>query len=214
MQIFWHGYTSIRIEAKTGDAECTLLTDPYENESSLRFPRTLQPDVLVLSHQDRSKFNLEPVQGTPFIVSDPGEFEVKGMFVTGIQDKTKDEGKERPVMYRFTAEGMNLAFLGGMKRVPTEAEMAELGNIDILLIAVGGGDYMDAKMAAEIIAELEPRMVIPLAYDIPGIKAKLGSVDAFVKQLGASQRQDANRLKIAKKDLPADQLVITVLERA
>jgi L-ascorbate metabolism protein UlaG (beta-lactamase superfamily) len=214
MQIFWHGYTSIRIEAKTGDTECTLLTDPFENESSLRFPRTLQPDMLVLSHQDKSKFNLEAVQGTPFVVADPGEYEVKGMFVTGIQDKAKDEGRDRPVIYRITAEGMNLAFLGGLKRIPTEAEMAELGNIDILLIAVGGGDYMDAKMAAEVIAELEPRMVVPLSYDIPGIKAKLGNVDAFVKQLGASQRQDANRLKIAKKDLPADQLVVAVLERA
>jgi L-ascorbate metabolism protein UlaG (beta-lactamase superfamily) len=214
MQIFWHGYSSVRIEAKTGDTECVLVTDPFENETSLRFPRTLEPDILVLSHQDRSRFNLEPIQGHPFIVSDPGEFEVKGMFVNGIQDKKKDEGKERPVIYRFTAEGMNVGFLGGLKRAPTEDEMAELGNIDILLIPVGGGDYMDAKTAAEVIAEIEPRMVIPLSHDIPGIKAKLGHVDAFCKQLGSCQRQDANRLKISKKDLPADQLVVAVLERA
>jgi hypothetical protein len=73
---------------------------------------------------------------------------------------------------------------------------------------------MDAKMAAEVIAEIEPRMVVPLSYDIPGIKAKLGNVENFCKQLGGCQRQDANRLKIAKKDLPADQLVVAVLERA
>lgn len=214
MQIFWHGYTSVRIEAKTGETECTLVTDPYENETSLRFPRTLSPDMVVLSHQDRTKFNLEAVQGTPFIVADPGEYEAKGMFVNGIQGKGVDEGKERPVIYRITAEGMNIGFLGGLKRIPTEEEMAELGNIDILLIAVGGGDYMDPKMAAEIIAEIEPRMVVPLSYDIPGIKAQLGTVETFCKQLGSCQRQDANRLKIAKKDLPVDQLVVAVLERA
>lgn len=73
---------------------------------------------------------------------------------------------------------------------------------------------MEAKMAAEVIAEIEPRIVVPLAYDIPGIKAKLGSVDAFCKLVGAVDRQDANRLKIAKKDLPADKLVVAVLERA
>lgn len=117
-------------------------------------------------------------------------------------------------MYRITAEGMNIGFLGGVKRIPTEDEMAALGNIDILLVAVGGGDYMEAKMAAEVIAEIEPRIVVPLAYDIPGIKAKLGSVDAFCKLVGAVDRQDANRLKIAKKDLPADKLVVAVLERA
>lgn len=214
MQLFWHGYTSVRIEAKTGDVECTLLTDPYENETSLRFPRTLQPDIVALSNQDRGLFNLEPLQGQPFIVSDPGEFEVKGVFVIGIQDKKKDEGTERPVLYRITAEGMNIAFLGAMKRLPTEEELALLGNIDILLISVGGGDYMDPKMAAEVIATIEPRMVVPLSYDIPGIKAKLGNVETFCKQLGSCQRQDANRLKITKKDLPADQLVVAVLERA
>jgi len=214
MQIFWHGYTSVRIEAKTGDTECTVLTDPFENETSLRFPRTLQPDLVVLSHQNRKMFNLEALQNTPFIVSDPGEYEVKGVFVTGIQDKQKDEGKERPVIYRMTAEGMNLGFLGSLKRAPTEAELAELGNIDILLLATGGADWMDAKTAAEIIAEIEPRMVIPLSYDIPGLKAKLGSIDAFCKQLGSCQRENATRLKIAKKDLPADNLVVAVLERA
>jgi hypothetical protein len=214
MQIFWHGYTSVRLEAKTGDTECTVLTDPFENETSLRFPRTLQPDVTVLSHQDRSRFNLEPIQGTPFIVSDPGEYEVKGVFVNGIQDKQKDPGKERAVIYRISAEGMNVGFLGSLKRAPTEEELAALGNIDILLVAVGGGDGMDAKTAAEIIAEMEPRVVVPLGYDIPGIKAKLGSVDAFCQQLGSCQRENATRLKITKKDLPADNLMVAVLERA
>ena len=215
MQLFWQGYTSVRIEAKTGDSECVLVTDPFPNEASLRFPRTLEPDVVVLSHQDRERFNMEPFEDKkPFIVSDPGEYEVQGVFVNGIQGKTADEGKERPTIYRFTAEGMTIGFLGGIKRKPTADEFAALGNIDILLIAVGGDEYMDAKMASEVIAEIEPRMVVPLAYDIPGIKTKLGSVDAFCKQLGASDRQNVNRLKIAKKDLPVDTLVVAVLERA
>lgn len=214
MQLFWHGYTSVRLEAKTGDAECVLVTDPFPNEASLRFPKTIEPDLVVLSHQDRGRFNLEPLQGVPFIVSDPGEYEVQGVFVNGIQDKAADAGTERPVIYRITAEGMTLGFLGGLKRAPTKDELAELGSIDILLLAVGGGDYMDAKTASEVIATVEPRMVVPLAYDIPGIKIKLATVDAFCKQLGASDRQNLNRLKIAKKDLPVDTLVVAVLERA
>ncbi|OGL73701.1 hypothetical protein A3E39_01875 [Candidatus Uhrbacteria bacterium RIFCSPHIGHO2_12_FULL_60_25] len=214
MLIFWHGYTSVRIEAKTGEQECTLVTDPYENETSIRYPRTLTPDVVVLSHQDRKRFNLEPIQGTPFIISDPGEYEVKGMFVNGIQDPNADQGLQRPVIYRFQAEGMSLAFLGGLKRVPTETELEALPNIDILILPVGGGEVMDAKTAAGVISTIEPRIVVPLSFDIPGLKAKLGSVDAFCKQLGACQRQNVNRLKIAKKDLPVDQIMVAVLERA
>lgn len=215
MQLFWHGYSSVRIEGKMGDTEVTLLTDPFESESAIRFPRTVAPDVLVLSHQDRKRFNLEGVQGTPFIISDPGEYEVKGAFVTGIQDPTVDVGEtKRPVIYRFLVDGISIGFLGQLKRKLTDKEIEDLGTVDILLLPVGGGDVMDAKLASEIIAEVEPRMVVPLHYDIPGIKAKLAGVETFCKSLGVCKRQDANKLKLSKKDLPTEDLLVTVLERA
>jgi L-ascorbate metabolism protein UlaG (beta-lactamase superfamily) len=215
MQLYWHGYSSIRIEAKMGDMDVTLLTDPYENETSLRFPRTVSPDILLLSHQDRSRFNLEGVQGTPFIISDPGEYEVKGAHVHAFQDKTVDAGETlRPTISRIVVEGMSLAFLGQLKRKLTSEELEQLESVDILLLPVGGGDVMDAKLASDTIAEVEPRMVVPLYYDIPGIKAKLASVDVFCKGVGVCDRQNLPKLKISKKDLPSDTLVISVLERA
>ncbi len=215
MQIFWHGYSSVRIESKHGEKEATLLTDPYPNEASLRFPRTVEPDVLVLSHQDPKRFNLEGVAGEPFQVSDPGEYEVGGMFVQGVQDPEIDKGtKLRPVVYRFVAEGMALGFLGQLHRPLSDMEVEELGDVDILLLPVGGGDVLGSKQASETISRIEPRIVIPLNYSIPGIKAKLESVDDFCKALGVCQRQDSNRLKISRKDLPSDELVVAVLERA
>lgn len=215
MQLFWHGYSSVRIEAKMGDTDVTILTDPYESEASLRFPRTVAPDVLLLSHQDRSRFNLESIQGTPFIISDPGEYEVKSAFVQGIQDKAVDGGsKDRSVMFRLVVEGMSIGFLGQLKRKLTTAEIEELDDIDILLLPVGGGEVMDSKLASETIADIEPRMVVPLHFDIPGIKTKLADVNAFCKTLGVCKRQDVSKLKITKKDLPAEDLLVTVLERA
>lgn len=198
-----------------GDKEATLMTDPYPNESALRFPRAASPDILVLSHQDRSRFNLEGAGGTPFIISDPGEYEIKGAFVHGFQDKKIDAGQlQRPVIYRLMIEGMSIGFLGQLKRAITDEELEELGDIDILLLPVGGGDVLGSKAASETIARVEPRVVVPLHYDIPGIKAKLEGVDAFCKALGVCKRQDTNRLKIGKKDLPAEDLLVAVLERA
>lgn len=214
MQLFWHGLSSIRIEGKLGETEATLVTDPYPNESGLRFPRTIEPDLLVLSHQDRSRFNLEGLIGSPFVVSDPGEYEVKGLFASGIQDPKADKEKQRHLIYRLDIEGISLAFLGQMKRALTTFEIEALGDIDILLVPVGGGEVMDAKAASEAIAIIEPRMIIPMYYDVPGLKESLGTVDAFIKQLGTAKRQDANKLKISKKDLPADDVIVTVLERA
>ena len=197
-----------------GDSEVTILTDPFESETTVRFPRTITPDILVLSHQDRSKFNLEGALGTPFVVSDPGEFEVKGAFVTGVQDPTIETGTaQRPVIYRFLVEGISIAFLGQLKRKLTDREVEALENVDILLLPVGGGDVMDSKLAGEIISEVEPRMVIPMYYDLPGLKIKLAGVDTFCKSV-VCKRQDMNKLKLSKKDLPTEDMLITVLERA
>lgn len=213
MQIFWHGMSSVRIEAKQGDREATLLTDPYFNETGLRFTRTAEPDILVLSHQDRKRFNLEGVGGTPFIIADPGEYEVKGIFVRSIQDPTVGTEAQRPMVYRFDAEGMSVGFIGELKRQLTAEEVEAMGDIDILLIPVGGGSVLDSKQATEMINTIEPRIVVPLYFDLPGLKESLGGVETFCKQMVCT-RQDAAKLKIAKKDLPVEDMQVVVLERA
>lgn len=213
MQIYWHGYSTIRLEAKHGDATSVIMTDPFENEAAMRFPRVTQPDVLLLSHQERKGFNLEGVAGTPFVISDPGEYEVRGVFINGVQDPKIDVGAKRPLVYRIEAEGINVAFLGQLNRKLTDHELEALGNVDVLILPVGGGQVMDAKLSANLISLVEPRMVVPIHYHIPGIKNKLGTVENFCDAVGVCKRQDINKLKISKKDLPADDLLITVLER-
>ncbi|MCE9586510.1 MBL fold metallo-hydrolase [Candidatus Uhrbacteria bacterium] len=213
MQIFWHGFSCIRIEATHGDQQASLVTDPYSNETGLRFPRTLAPDVVALTHQDDKRFPTDAFTNEPFIIRTPGEYEVNGIFAYAIALRSPEDKYPFNLMYRFQVEGMSIGFLGGLNRALTDEEVASLGSIDILLLPVGGGDLLSAKQAVDIIKAVEPRMVIPLAYHTEGIKEKLGSADAFCKEL-VCKREDGNKLKISKKDLPADELVVTVLERA
>jgi len=213
MQIYWQGYSSIRIETKQGEEPCMLMTDPYQNEAAMRLPRVAEPELLLLSNQDQKIFNVEGVAGSPFIISEPGEYEVRGVFVYGIQDPTADEGKKRPILYRVEAEDMTIAFLGNLNRVLTNDEIEDLGNIDILILPVGGGDVLDAKTASKVMAQIEPRIVVPVHYQIPGIKTDLGTVDQFCNALGVCKRENVNKLKITKKDLPADDVMVMVVER-
>ncbi len=214
MQIFWHGLTCIRLEASTGSSEVTLVTDPYGSDVGLRFPRTLAPDVAVLSHQDKKQFPLDSFTKEPFVIADPGEYEVNGIFVFGLPLKTGDEQWPYPMIYRFEVEGMSIGFLGGLNRLLNDDEAGKLENIDILMLPVGGGGKLTAKQALETMNMIEPRIVVPLYHHIEGLKQELGTVDAFCKELGVCKRQDANRLKIVKKDLPAEDVLVTVLERA
>lgn len=217
MQIFWHGHSCIRIEASYGDKEAVLVIDPFDSGSGIRFPRNLKPDVVALSHQERSRFPLdvffesESPEG-PFVIDDPGEYEVSGIFTYAIAVRTLEEKVPYHLMYRFEIEGVSIGFLGSLHRPLTDDEVAKLGNIDILLLPVGGGDLISVKQAVDIIKTVEPRMVILLAFQVEGLKEKLGSADAFCKEL-VCKRTDANKLKITKKDLPSDDLAVVVLER-
>jgi L-ascorbate metabolism protein UlaG (beta-lactamase superfamily) len=117
------------------------------------------------------------------------------------------------LMYRFEIEGMSVGFLGGADRTLTDEELGKLQDIDILLLPVGGDDRLNAKQAIETISAIEPRVVVPLYHHIEGVQRALGTADAFCKELGVCQRQDANRLKITKKDLPSEDLLVAVLEK-
>ncbi len=214
MQIYWHGLTCVRIEAETRAGTISVVTDPYDNETGLRFPRTLQPDIVVLSHQNKKQFSLDAFENKPFLINDPGEYEVKGVFVYGIPVANEDGSHPHGVMYRFNVEGMFIGFFGGLNRVPTEKEIALLENIDILLLPVGGNGQLDSKQAIDTITRIEPRMVIPLGHYTDGMKENASSVDVFCQAMGACKRNDVNKLKISKKDLPADETIITVIERA
>jgi L-ascorbate metabolism protein UlaG (beta-lactamase superfamily) len=104
--------------------------------------------------------------------------------------------------------------LGGLHRVLTESEIEKLGTIDILLLPVGGGELLDSKRAVEVMNAIEPRLVIPLAHQVEGLKEELGTADSFCKQVGVCTRTDGNKLKISRKDLPSDTVTVAVLERA
>ena len=88
--------------------------------------------------------------------------------------------------------------------------MDNLGSVDILMIPVGGGSALEAKGANELIASIEPRIVIPMSYQIPGLKAKVGSVENFIKISGLPEEK-MEKFKVAKKDLPQDETRVVIL---
>jgi L-ascorbate metabolism protein UlaG (beta-lactamase superfamily) len=216
MQIAWNGFSSFEITVKAAAGDVRIVTDPYQNTTGLRFPRTLEAEVLLQSHNEEDANNREAVVGTPYVIDLPGEFEVGGVFVFGVSAPLKREEKGRcmdNLVFRIEAEGMRLAHLGALDRELTDEELQKLENIDILMIPVGGGRVMDPKVAAEVISQIEPRVVIPMTHAVEGAKESLGSVDAFCKAFGTCRREDMNKYKVTRKDLPEDDMVIISLTR-
>lgn len=221
MNISWHGLSCFELACTTPQGKVSLVIDPYHNETGLRFPRTLEAAAVAVTHAGEDADNTAAIEGHPFVVRTPGEYEIKDIFVFGISVPLTTEAgsggkkeKEMPhVIYRIEAEGLHIAHLGALNRALTDAELQELKNIDILMIPVGGGRVLSPKLASEVIAQIEPRVVLPMTHTIPNQKEAFGSVDDFCKAFGVCRRESAGTYKVTRKDLPEDDMLIMTLER-
>ncbi len=211
MQISWLGLSAFEITTKNPDGEVVLVTDPYDNQTGLRFPRTIDGQIVLVSHDEPDANNISAITGHPYLINLPGEFEVRGVFVFGIDAPLK-RGKPH-VMYRMEIEGMHLAHLGALDRELTDEELKRLSHIDILMIPVGGAGVLSPSDAAEVISQIEPRVVIPMTHHLPNLKTKYETVDAFCKEMGACRREEMNKYKVTRKDLPEEDMLIVTLSR-
>ena len=209
MQITWNGFGSFTITAKPAQAEVTLVTNPFTN-AEVKF-KTLEASLVVQSHEGKDTGNLaaispeHPEEGRKtFLIPHAGEYEVQGIFVTGIHAPKKDGTAH--TIYRFDAENMRVGWLGALDRPLTAADVEALGPIDILIIPAGGKDVMTASQAAEAVALVEPRMVIA-SYVGDG---DYGTVDALKRELGC-QTEDAGKLKITRAGLPEEDMKMVLL---
>ena len=146
MQIVSYGLASIGITTKNIQREVRVVIDPYDNVTGLRFPRTIEAEMILSSHDAPEANNIAAVEGKPFVVKLPGEYEVAGVFVYGISAPRKDGSPH--IIFLIEAEGLRLAHLGAMDRPLTDDEVTALGDVDILFVPMGGGMVLSADQAA------------------------------------------------------------------
>ena len=215
MQISFKGQACFQIIATKGKQEqVKIVIDPYDETIGLKLP-TLEADILLMTHDHPDHNNRKEIKGAPFIIANPGEYDVKGVFVQGIFSfHDEDEGKERGAntIYVFEAEGMKICHMGDFGQKELSAEQLEaIGDVDILLLPVGGTYTIDAKGASNIIGQLEPKIAIPMHYALPKVKAKLAGVDEFLKIMGAKGVVPQEKLMVKVKDLSQEETQIVVL---
>jgi len=217
MKIVWHGHSLFQITTNPEkNNQVQIVIDPFDKSIGLRVPK-LEADILLVTHQHHDHNNIKAVSGNPFLIEGPGEYEVKGVFIRGILSFHDDSrGKERGMntIYVMESEDIKLCHLGdfGQKEL-TEEQMEKIGEIDILMIPVGGNYTISLKEVAKIMSQLEPKITIPMHYAIPKLKIKLNPLNRFLKMFGIKSLTPLNKLSIKKKDIPADEAKIIVLKK-
>lgn len=214
MQIQWQGLGLFCISGKVGSEEVTVITDPYKEDFGLRPPRTIAAQMVAQSHDGPMANNVDIATAVEdhnlFIVTHAGEFESSGIFINGINAPKKDGSAH--TIYRIFLEEMSVAFLGALDRPLTDAEVEALGDVHILLVPVGGTDVLSGEEAAALVAQVEPRLVIPYAFSVEGEDSSHVTEDKFIRSLGIA-RKDETKFKIAKSALPEEDTELVVLSR-
>jgi L-ascorbate metabolism protein UlaG (beta-lactamase superfamily) len=214
MMISYLGQSCFKLQDKLGPEGVTLVTDPFNKELGLKVPN-FEADIVTISHQHADHNNSGALRGNPFIVDSPGEYDIKGVMVQGIETFHDSKGgaeRGKNTIYRIGMDDLTIAHLGDLGHILTDEQLDQLDGVDILLIPVGGKYTIDAKMAVEIIGQIEPRLVIPMHYKLSGAKEiALDPVEKFIKELGVEPKKE-EKLKIAKKDLPAEGMELIILE--
>lgn len=214
MEITWFGHSCFRLVER---GMATVVTDPYDD--SLGYPTLrLKGDIVTVSHDAPGHSYTDAVKGESRALTGPGEYEIGGVFITGIptaKSQTEAGKKKKPssdtksnTVFVFDYDGLTVCHLGDLDHVPSQAQIEALGAVNVALVPVGGGGGLNAAQAAEVISLIEPSIVVPMHYRTESGSRDLEPVSKFLKEMGLGATKPEPALKVTRGGLPEETHVV------
>jgi L-ascorbate metabolism protein UlaG (beta-lactamase superfamily) len=212
LDIQWLGHSCFRIRTK----DASIIVDPFGKELGYSIGRPTA-NILLITHDHTNHNQRSVVSGDTCCIDGPGEYEVAGVFITGVQTfHDGEEGKRRGTnnAYIIEADDLVLCHLGDLGHVPTPAQVEEMNIVDILFVPVGGHTTIGASQAAETVRLLEPKLVVPMHYWTEAAPFDLDKVDRFLRELGSKPGLPQPKLSVNRSTLPSETEVILLEYKA
>ena len=208
MQIKFHGHTSFTVE----ESGTTLLFDPYNDSIGLK-PVDPKANIISISWKNAPYNAVQSVEGDTKLFDWPGEYEVHGVHFKRIASIVKpEEGEAVENTITIVHWGkVRLCHLGMQADKLTEEQINQIGDVDILFVPVGGTPLLDAKKAKAVVEEIEPRVVIPMAYNTEGSTLGLKSVGDFLSEMGASGVEEMVSFKVKRSEMAEESSKVILL---
>lgn len=216
MDITYLGHSSFRIKTKTG----TVITDPFDPQMVGLKYAGVEGEVVTVSHSHKDHSSHDKVTGVKKVIEGPGEYEILGITILGyptFHDANKGADRGKNTVYVFEVEGLRVVHLGDLGHILSEDMINEIGDVDVLMVPVGGEYTIGPKEAAELVAKIEPFYVLPMHYKSDGMNPELGDkllpVADFLKESGLTT-ENLPKFTIKKEDILEDQNTkVIVLEK-
>ena len=201
MEITWLGHSCFTIKGK----EKTIITDPYHPDLGYRLGEP-KADIATLSHFHPGHSYIEGVANNPKQVKGPGEYEIGGIFITGVaafHDNKKGDLRGKNTIYVIEMDGITLCHLGDLGHPLGPHLVEELGDVDILFLPVGEISTIPVDTAVEIARQLDPHIVIPMHYKTEAFAGELELVDKFLNKMRIRELEARPKLSITSASLPS-----------
>jgi L-ascorbate metabolism protein UlaG (beta-lactamase superfamily) len=216
MQLRWYGQSAFLLTAREG----TVMIDPFGDMSAaaargIRFAyppiEGVRADLVLVTHEHGDHNATEVVEGDPAIVRLAGTHETPVGEVVGVASEHDDEAGTRRgpnAVFRLGLDGLRVAHMGDFGQEALRPEQrAALGDVDVLIVPVGGGPTIGPEQAAAVAGELGARWIVPMHYGTPAADF-LGPVDPFLEAFEDVRRLDGPEAEIDPAARPERPLVL------
>jgi len=205
MIITWYGHSCFKIQTKPqrGSEEITIFTDPFDKSIGLKPPQG-NADIVLVSHSHHDHNNTSALKGEPFIIDAGGEYSVKEILIEGINsyhDKEKGALRGLNTIYTIQSEDIKICHLGDLGHILSEDQVEKIGNVDILMIPIGGNYTLDAKEAEKVINQIDSKIIIPMHYKIDGLNLDIDTKDIFAKEVGLEVENGIKKFTLKSSDI-------------
>jgi len=200
MDISWLGHSCFRIKG----SHAIVITDPYSPSLGYSLGKPTAR-IVTVSHQHEGHSYVQGIGGEPKLITRPGEYEISGVLIIGIMtfhDAARGGKSGKNTVYLMEIDDIVVCHLGDLGHVLTIGQVEEMGNVDVLLLPVGGVSTINAPMAAEVVRQLEPKVVVPMHYKTSALRWELEPVERFLKEIGVKQVEPQPKLSLTKSSLP------------
>jgi len=200
MDISWLGHSCFRLKG----SHAVVITDPYPPSLGYSLGKPTAR-IVTVSHQHPGHSYVQGIGGEPKPVTKPGEYEISGILIIGVAAFHDGEGggkRGKNTVYLMEVDEVSVCHLGDLGHVLTAEQVEEIGNVDVLLLPVGGVSTLNAPMATEVIRQIEPKAVVPMHYKTQALNRELEPVERFLKEMGVKEISPQPKLSLTKSSLP------------
>ena len=210
MEILWLGHSCFQLRGKN----VTLITDPFSPQLGYSLGKINAP-IVTISHNHHGHNYVQGVGGNPRVVRGPGEYEISDVLITGVasyHDNKRGQERGRNTIYVIHIDDLVVCHLGDLGHTLQEEQLEEVADADILMIPIGGHNTINATEAAEVISQVEPRIIIPMHYR-PSVGDAPNPLDKFCREMGIEAINPQPKLSITRSALPAETQVVILSSR-